>query len=86
MSAFGKAKTSVAVTSVTGEQMMTPLGPASHLYKMRINNAHESGSKVGDGQMPYSQSEAFLQGRKNTKKLRLKIMQDKAMAEAEMAA
>jgi hypothetical protein len=40
MSAFGKHQASVAVTSVTGMQMMTPLGPASHQYKIRKMQAH----------------------------------------------
>lgn len=30
LSAFGKAQASVAVSSVTGMKMMTPLGPGSH--------------------------------------------------------
>ena len=40
LSAFGKQQASVAVTSVTGMRMMTPLGPASHQYKVRKIQAH----------------------------------------------
>ena len=64
LSAFGKTMASVPVTSVTGMQMMTPLGPGSHQYKIRKIRAHQSGTVVGDHQMPYAQSEAFLDARK----------------------
>ena len=62
------------MSSVTGMKMMTPLGPGSHQYKIRKMKPHQSGTTVGDHQLAYSQSEAFLEGRKETKKLRLKIV------------
>jgi len=77
MSAFGKAHASVSVTSCTGEKMMTPLGPNSHVYKIRAVKPHESGSKVGDHQMQYTMSEAFMKARKETKHMRIKIINEK---------
>lgn len=56
---------------------MTPLGPNSHTYKIRKIKAHQSGAIVGDQQLPYVQSEAFLQGRKETKALRQKIVNNR---------
>ena len=67
----------MGVTSVTGMQMMTPLGPGSHQYKIRKIKPHQSGAIVGDHQSKYLQSEAFLQARKETKNMRHKIINDR---------
>ena len=77
LSAFGKPQASIAVTSITGMQTMTPLGPGSHNYKIRKIKAHQTGTIVGDQQLPYVQSEARLKAKKETKALRQRIVNNR---------
>lgn len=53
-----QANFSKPVTSVTGMTLMTPLGPGSHMHKIRNLKPHQSGSIIGDHTMPYHASEA----------------------------